>query len=165
MNSRSVSAGLAATQPSARRTASAPAPGLRQGDDQIVHRSAEVGPVLQRALVGVDGGVQGADPFERLAEAVLDVGVGRRGAGRGPQQRQGRGVVAVGLERHRLVVGLGGRLRRPGRQRLVDASVTTTASTPEQGRQRGDHAGRGSYLPRSCATGPSTPCGIWTSAS
>ncbi len=112
--------------------------------------------MLQRAFVGVDGGIQGADPFERLAEPVLDVGVRRRGAGRGPQERQGRGVVAVGLERHGLVVGLArgsgvldARARR--RQRHDDGR------TPEQGRQRADHPGRGSYLPRSCATDPSTP--------
>ena len=139
-------------------------PGLRQGDDQVVHRPAEVGPMLQRALVGVDGGIQGADPFERLAEPVLDVGVGRRGSGRGPQQRQGGRVVAVRLERHRLVVGppggsgvLGRMARR--RQRHDDGQHRRAGQSARASRRRG------SYLPRSCATEPSTPCGIWTSAS
>ena len=108
MNSRSGSSGLAVTQPLGPADRFRAPPGLRQGDDQVVHRPAEVGPMLQRALVRIDGGIQGADPFECLAEPVLDVGVGRRGAGRGPQERQGRRVVAVRLERHRLVVGSAG---------------------------------------------------------
>ena len=58
----------------------------------------------------------------------------------------------------------------PGAPGVLDAGARRRhrhrdGRTPEQGSQRDDHPGGGSYLPRSWATVPSTPWGIWTSAS
>ena len=83
-----------------------PLAGLDERQNQVVRRLPERGTLGERVPERVDGGVERANAFERLPKPVLDVGVAR-GEPRGfPEEREGRGVVALGFERDRAIVGL-----------------------------------------------------------
>ncbi len=83
-----------------------PLAALHKRENQVVRGCLERRPLAERGLVRLDRGVEGANPFERFTESILDVRIARRQSTRFPEQRQCRRVIALSLEHDGPRVGL-----------------------------------------------------------